>query len=478
MLSAYLSKERRFKGVNDKDLITAAIGDRGRVVFAAPFRRLQRKAQVFALDDDASVRSRLTHSLEVAHTGLRLGQDFATICESRAEPHELKAIPFLVETACMLHDMGNPPFGHFGEDAIRDWFKRKRSVYFKNQADELLAHLIDFDGNAQGFRVATRIGTIFPPHKDPKVRLSGLNLCKAQLQALCKYTRSSAAPPDGTSATSKAGYFAIDDYVGAWVNDVPGRSPLAALMDAADDIANSMSDIEDGLDKQLFTPEQFGHYMHDALQSESEALKLMRKLANLETESHTSPGTTPRPRTEVGKVGFILMKTKLSNHLHDAVLDEARRLLDCEGNFNESLIVKGSPGERILRALKDFSAKHLYRSDEAEYVELGGYAAITYLLDRFSCLLEMEADKFQELARNHTEDTAISKDLRKSCQHESRLLHRFPKKYVRAYFDEVKASDPDAELRLRAQLLVDYVSGMTDDYARKIRDILAGRRLS
>ena len=115
----------RTSEVSDRHILLEAESDRGRLLFCPAFRRLQQKAQVFSMESNASVRSRLTHSLEVAQVGRYIADQISIqLMEKKlAEKEECAALTTFVETACLMHDIGNPPFGHFGEFAISEWFK-------------------------------------------------------------------------------------------------------------------------------------------------------------------------------------------------------------------------------------------------------------------------------------------------------------------------------------------------------------------
>ena len=171
-------------------IVEASASDRSRVIYSAPFRRLQQKAQVFSLESNASVRSRLTHSLEVADVGRRIAQKVVNkLYQDRLIGMEESA-PFvtIVETACLMHDIGNPPFGHFGEAAIQEWAEtlptRRPGLGEKIQA---LKSLSQFDGNPQGVRVVCRLQS--DPLEMGKQPTEGLNLTYTQLLASLKYLR-------------------------------------------------------------------------------------------------------------------------------------------------------------------------------------------------------------------------------------------------------------------------------------------------
>src|SRR5687768_11711108 len=118
--------------IADRDLVAESESDRARLVFSSPFRRLQQKAQVFSLESNAAVRSRLTHSIEVAQTGRFIAEQIATALRDKLSISiDAQAFANFVETACLMHDLGNPPFGHFGEATIAEWFADNASQCLK-----------------------------------------------------------------------------------------------------------------------------------------------------------------------------------------------------------------------------------------------------------------------------------------------------------------------------------------------------------
>ena len=262
--------------------------DRGRIINSAAVRRLQQKTQVFPLERNAAVRSRLTHSLEVQQTGRFIVRTLYKQLGERATQYGLDglegALESLVEMTCLMHDIGNPPFGHFGEFAIGEWFKRNLSTLFdaavpngegnSELRSRMLIDLEQFEGNAQAIRLV--------------VSLLRLNLTYTQTAGLLKYVRAAYAPKPakgtpGAYLLKKPGFYLSEEF---FVDDLqaalglqPGtRHPVAYIMEAADDIAYCLADIEDSVEKGIFTIEQLSQLLIDKF---TQALGLLKKTPRL-----------------------------------------------------------------------------------------------------------------------------------------------------------------------------------------------------
>ncbi|MCX8049013.1 MAG: dNTP triphosphohydrolase [Methylohalobius sp.] len=238
--------------------------DYDRLIFSSAFRRLQDKTQVFPLAKSDYVRTRLTHSLEVASVGRSLGMLAAEVIVKREPSLAGIVIPqdvgTLVAAACLAHDIGNPPFGHAGEDAIREWFASWPGLgrLSEGEAQDLLA----FEGNAQGFRVLCALQNPGQP--------GGMQMTCATLAVFSKYPRASKVGESQRLGASgrKFGFFQSEAM---WFGEVaaetglirkpgPGlawhRHPLAFLVEAADDICYHVIDIEDGFKTGVVSFEQ------------------------------------------------------------------------------------------------------------------------------------------------------------------------------------------------------------------------------
>jgi dGTPase len=236
--------------------------DKSRIVFCSSFRRMMQKAQVFSLESNTSVRNRLTHSLEVADVGRTLARLMGKQMEARgaSTPEDTECMQSIAENACLLHDIGNPPFGHFGEQAIRSWFEKRGALIFArfrerqlplglpDDSRQRLNDFLMFDGNPQGFRIVTRL------HCD--VDHFGLNLTASTLLASIKY------PKYGSHFGNKLGVFSSEKRIYNDICALSGVTPgnryfLAYMMELADDICYCLSDIADGFEKRIMASRDF-----------------------------------------------------------------------------------------------------------------------------------------------------------------------------------------------------------------------------
>ncbi|MDT8068592.1 MAG: dNTP triphosphohydrolase [Terriglobia bacterium] len=228
--------------------------DFGRCIYSAPFRRLQDKAQVFPLEPQDAVRTRLTHSIEVSSVARGLGADIGRwLLENKlVDPTLVSPIEVIAATCGMIHDLGNPPFGHAGEQAISEWFEKtfRPCNHLFGTSTQLAQDFLRWDGNAQTIRLITKLQVLADDF--------GLNLTAGTVSAACKYVAAS-HEVDKTKGHeySKPGYFFSESNVVKAVREITGtgvaRNPISYLVDAADDIVNATVDLEDGIKKRLIT---------------------------------------------------------------------------------------------------------------------------------------------------------------------------------------------------------------------------------
>jgi len=347
--------------------------DYDRIIFSYPFRRLQDKTQVFPLPEQDFVHTRLTHSLEVSSVGRSLGKITGEeILKKNPELAEMGFSKFdfgaIVSAACLTHDLGNPPFGHTGEDAISDFFRSHAGgQFFRDLVSVDEWHdLINFEGNAQGFRILS----------DSKYQ--GLKLTEPTLAAFTKYPRQSLLKDSLTKRRSqkKFGFFQSEKATFGQLADRLGlkalhpgeawcRHPLAFLVEAADDICYHLIDLEDGCRMGLVSEQQttdmFAGLMGDRFMPEK--LKLI-------------PGKNER----IGLLRAISIGI-LIDQCATVFLENHQQVLD--GTFDQAL-VDLIPAREILADIIDVSIKKLYRSDMVLEIEAGGFEVLGGLLELFT----------------------------------------------------------------------------------------------
>jgi dGTPase len=340
--------------------------DFDRILFSTPFRRLHGKTQVVVRPGDDHVHTRLVHSLETASVGRSLGQQVGRLLVQRHgrklkgfEPGDLGAV---VSAACLMHDLGNPPFGHAGEEAIGSWFQARVA------ADPILAaalapgerrDLERFEGNAQGFRIATRL-TMYRGE-------GGMRLTAAVLAAAAKYPQPSTAAGE-LGRLKKHGYHGDDFPAFAAVAEAcamtatgPGcwaRHPAAWLVEAADDICYQVLDLEDAwrLGQVTF----------------AEARKLLLPLCG---------GRDSGLRDEVDRLGEL--RARSIGHLIQAAVTAFLEHEDAlvAGDQGPALVLR-TPLAAPFRRLARFAAARLYQHRDKQRAEVGGMSVIAGLLDR------------------------------------------------------------------------------------------------
>ncbi|MGX5914729.1 dGTPase [Aliidiomarina sp. Khilg15.8] len=478
-LPSKLSSKRPFPPSQPESWQRALESDRGRIINSAAVRRLQQKTQVFPLERNAAVRSRLTHSLEVQQTGRFIVQTLFAKLREQDAGHELapyeREVESMVEMACLMHDIGNPPFGHFGEAAISGWFADFLPQLPALESTALRRELANFEGNAQGIRIISS--------------LQRLNLTYAQAACVLKYTRMgtearpAAAHPRAYLQKKPGFYVAELDYVRAMREHLHmaegARHPLTYLMEAADDISYCLADMEDGVDKGILSYTQLAehlqaqfvadcaeagvdvHGQHFSGYSFSEVMQRAQDAAAAE------PINKAHEFFVRLRVGFI---HQLVDHAAQAFVDNYAEVV--AGSLDRALLEDKSACHLLIKTLKQVAVEYIFSVPEVETLELQGYQIIRGLLDHYQPLLQLSGEDFDRLTRGEG---------RKLLVH-SRLFKRLPGKHVKAYLLQRTQPPQDFvvdaaswELYCRCRLVQDMVSGMTDQYALDEFNLLSAR---
>lgn len=410
--------------------------DYDRIIFSSAFRRLQDKTQVFPLAKSDYVRTRLTHSLEVASVGRSLGMLAAEVIASKqpkfgsiAQPHDVGTI---VATACLAHDIGNPPFGHAGESAIQEWFETTDAIDGIKGAE--LQDLLKFEGNAQGFR------TLCTLQQAPQ--RGGLQLTCAVLGTFTKYPRASEVDHVQLSGISgkKFGFMQSEAALFQELADELGlirksgeakawhRHPLAFLVEAADDICYHVMDIEDGYKAGHISFDEISNLHKGCLSEES-----WRRAAEIEDYGR--------------KVEYFRAKTvdSMIREVVEAFSDNYHELMD--GSFDEELTAKIEHSQQ-LKAFKILAREKVYSARPVVEIEACGFEVIGGLLEAFVGAINAKATKSQK---------------GKVCTRT--LLSLMPSRV--ADFEVLSAYE-------RTLLATDFVSGMTDSFAVELYQRIRG----
>ena len=400
--------------------------DYDRLIFSAPFRRLQNKTQVFPLPGSIFVHNRLTHSLEVASVGMSLGSDIARDVIRRNPELAgtlVEEMGTIVSTACLAHDMGNPPFGHSGEKAIQTFFSEGKGSFLKGQLSaEFWSDITHFEGNANAFRLLT--------HRFCGRREGGFAMTYAMLASIVKYPFASMY----AGSHGKFGFFnseaedfrKVADELGLKKLSAEGeplryaRHPLVYLVEAADDICYEVMDIEDAYKLKLLSFEETRSLLLGFF-AENVQKGIMERIESEQLTDETEQVVYMR----------ACVIGKLENVCVEAFLEHEDEILD--GTFSGALIDNISEREReAYKRCTETAMTRIYRSKPVLDIELGGYRIMETLLEQMV-------------------DAAVNPNRFYSKQ----LLNRVSSQY------DIHSTD----LETRIMAVVDFISGMTDVFA-------------
>ena len=437
-LKRFGDTQKRVRAQQDETRLGFEV-DFDRIIFSSAFRSLQDKTQVIPLSETDFVHTRLTHSLEVSVVGRTLGRKVGKVLLERHANlkelgHTFNDFGSIVAAASLMHDIGNPPFGHSGEKAIGEYFKNGNGTQFKEALTEKeFQDLIDFEGNANGFKILT---------ENREGISGGLRLSYATLGAFLKYPKESLPKkPTPHIVDKKYGFFQSEKVAFLDVVNELGlrkktekaisyfRHPLAYLVEAADDICYTIIDFEDGINLGLIEEEFALEYLiklvkdtidikkYHSLQHKKDRISYLRALA----------------------IGVLI------NEAVGIFLDNEEKIL--KGEFDKSLLDKCKYEAQINDIIK-ISVDKIYKSKEVVEKEVAGYRIIADLLDVF---LKATNNKYKNINTNF----------------DNLLLNLLPEEFI-------VNSSSDYE---RIMGVCSFVSRMSDGYAIKLQRKISGNTI-
>jgi dGTPase len=437
--------------------------DFDRILFSTPVRRMADKTQVFPLEAHDAIHTRLTHSHEVSALARGVGLDLVARFGDRVgipiDTDHLRDVSALMAAVGLVHDIGNPPFGHQGEHAIRRWFTENETRVFDRRCGVNAAmrqDFLKFEGNAQTFRLVTRLQLVGDEF--------GLNLTYGALAALLKYTVPShkASSKAAIAGRHKPGFFYSERDIVEEVWAKTGlpqeqRHPLTYLVEACDDIAYSTIDVEDTVKKDLASYADVCAHLQDSERSgdSTAAVELIKNVIEYSTKkrqdviANTAAGRSHSP-AELDDLSMQLFRVATISAMVRAALDAFVENFPqiSVGQFSGDLL-EASDASRLRRLLKDFLAQVAFPHRSVLEIELRGSLVISALMDRLWEAITGREDRASAAAKRLNPMSAYT-------------YSRISENYRRVF----ENSTPTLPMRYReAQLLTDMVSGMTDSFA-------------
>ncbi|MDN5204237.1 dNTP triphosphohydrolase [Fulvivirgaceae bacterium BMA10] len=438
------------------DIRTQYERDWDRIIFSSPFRRLQNKTQVFPLPEEVFVHNRLTHSLEVASVGRSLGKiigkKLSTLeqikDDEKARPFYRNSLKNVIASACLAHDMGNPAFGHSGEEAISKYFKKRdtkktEDLEFKEQfSNEEWKDLTTFEGNANALRILTL--------QQKGRNKGGFRLTYSTLGSILKYPCESIASDKRILHRKKYGYFKIDEKVFLDVvtelnlvrdNIESGiaykRHPFVYLVEAADDISYNIIDFEDahrlGILSYLDVRDSFLEIIKNSPRDDINWVKEQAKSLEGDPNESIAYLRAKSINTLIYKCADVFWKNR------EAILT---------GDFDKSLIDSIPELQSVMKKIETISIDKIYNAKSVVQLEIAGFRIMSGLVKDF------------------VTSSLTPKYLRDKEQ--NKIIGLLPKQFS---FDE--SNSP----YVKVMHIIDFIAGMTDLYALKLYRKLRGIEL-
>lgn len=403
--------------------------DHDRLVFSNAFRRLGRKTQVHPLAKHDHTHTRLTHSVEVASVGRSLGRTVGSMLaqQNRLPAHaDVNDFGIVVQVACLAHDLGNPPFGHTGEDALRQWFRHDKNIhYLKTLTPEQLLDIQTYEGNAHSLRQIASL--------EMYAEQGGARLTAASIGSLLKYPWTSSHPAHGTNKFSI--YQTELSYIQQVANilGLPetshhcwARHPLSYLMEAADDICYALMDLEDAIDLDLL--------------DEQTVYEILLPLMNTKHQADTT-----KKRDQIAMMRGYAIGQAIDN-IAKIFIEYETRLLNGEFTHHDLIAIAQDEVQQTLHNAKKMARERIFRHHTKLMHELAAFPCLGSLLD----LIVPAAHQFIVSGSLNTQQSLALELVKPNpIEHTDSLYQAYMK-------------------------ILDYIGGMTDNHAAQTARELSG----
>lgn len=447
---------RSYQKKSSSDLRSEFERDYHRIIGSSSFRRLQDKTQVFPLDQSDFVRTRLTHSLEVSSFAKSLGQNIsAKILAEKLDPeflpHYAEYVSEILQCAGLIHDIGNPPFGHFGENAIREWFLRNLpELSFKGlpieQAltEQMKNDFYHFEGNTQAFRLVTKLHFLVDEH--------GMNLTKGLLATIIKYPVSSMEidPCNEDIRLHKMGYYHAERADFMNIQEAVGtngrRHPLAFALEAADDIAYRTADVEDGYKKGLILYSDLLREVMEGIDPTSAEEQELADILGRKFQEGIRKKVV-NPEEYAIRNWLVAVQGRAIQAATDSFIEHYEEIM--KGSYKKELL-SDTPAGHMINILGNIEIRHVFHSNLIYKREIAEELMMEFLLN-----------KFVDAAIYYDTDVEL-----KPVQIKLMALVSENYKAIYRIFSEGKPEEE--KLYLRLLLITDYICGMTDSYAKNL----------
>lgn len=449
--------------IKSTDLRSEFEKDYHRIIGSASFRRLQDKTQVFPLDKSDFIRTRLTHSLEVSSLAKSLGQNISehiilNHVDAGFTSKTKEDISNILQCAGLIHDIGNPPFGHFGEEAIREWFhKNLHRIYYGDNAvtDVLNTSMVEdfyhFEGNAQALRLVSKLHFL--------VNENGMNLTYGLLNSIIKYPVPSTGinKKSGNIKDKKMGYFQSEEElyksIVAETGAVNCRHPLTYILEAADDIAYRTADIEDAFKKGCISYHGLLTELHSQLdgyyqENSNYPIQLLTKQYQKALDYQVSA-----PELYAIQNWLVRMQGSLINSATQGFVKNYPEIMN--GTFGHD-IFHGTSGSVLADTLGKIAYQYAFISRPILKLEIAAGRIIDFLLEKFVCAFIVYDSPYPV------------------GMMEAKVIALISENYKQIYHMYSKGKTEQEKLYLRLMLVTDFICGMTDSYAKSMYQELNG----